>query len=109
MHKIYLKSCPPKIARLVDANPEPDYNRRRDPEIFRVPSSRLKALDKTFSFKGPRLYNRTANEINKQQTSELKVERRFLNSFKSTISRHLLTVQNTGGEEWVPENFILYE
>ena len=108
MHKIYLNTAPYRISRLVDANKEPDYTSRRDPVYFEISRSRLKALDKTFPFKGPILYNKVINLINKKHNFEFKLEQKFLNPFKTTVSRYLTEVQGAGGEEWALDNFILY-
>ena len=107
MHKIYLGTAPTKISTLFEYNQTPNYNTRRDPEFFYFKKSRLTALDKTLPFKGPKLYNHIVNMINKGHTSE-KLERKFLNPFKSFISRYLNDVQRTGDVEWDSQNFALY-
>ena len=107
MHKIRYNTAPPKICSPFNVNNNINYNSRRDPEFFNIPGSRLKALDKTLSIKGPRLYNKVVNELNKEQTSSY-VKRMFLNSFKNRVACYLKSSQEDGNIDWAEQNFPLY-
>ena len=108
MHKIRLNTAPMKICSLFNVNNNINYNSRRDPEFFNIPGSRLKALDKTLCVKGPRLYNKVVNELNKEHTSSLNVERMFLDPFKNRITCYLKSSQDDGNIDWAEQNFPLY-
>ena len=86
MHKIYLNVSPTKITSLFQNNKSivRNGNSRRDPHFFEIPKSRLFALDKTLTIKGPRLCNYVINLIIKKQTSEYP-ERKFLNDLYSFL------------------------
>ena len=109
MHKIYLNVSPTKITSLFQNNKSivRNGNSRRDPHFFEIPNSRLFALDKTLTIKGPRLYNYVINLLIKKQTSEYP-ERKFLNTFKRMISSFLISAQSEGGIEWEDRNFPIY-
>ena len=106
MHRVYQQSYPTPILELFNANHDPDYTMRRDPEYFEIPRSRLVALDRTLAFRGPMYYNAMVNSINKEH--KIRLERKYLNAFKSIISHHLLEIQGSGGEEWSAGNFALH-
>jgi len=106
MHRVYQQSYPTPILELFNANHDPDYTMRRDPEYFEIPRSRLVALDRTLAFRGPMYYNAMVNSINKEH--KIRLERKHLNAFKSIISHHLLETQGAGGEEWSAGNFALH-
>ena len=67
IHKTYLNVVPPRISELV--NITNSYQRRRDPVFFEIPYNRLKSSHKSIAFQAPKLYNYTANIINKKLTS----------------------------------------
>ena len=108
MHKIYLGTGPNNISKIFDIIKEPNYSVRRDPKFFNIRRSRLVALDKTLASKGPKMYNHCIDAINKEHSSAAKLERKFLNPFKNTVSRYLIEIQGTGGVEWKSQNFALY-
>ena len=73
--------------------------------------SRLVSLDNTLPYKGPKLYNYIINKVNKenvQSPNNIKLERKFLNSFKASIFGYLADLQDLGGMEWEPQNLTLY-
>ena len=107
MHKIYLNTSPTKISSLFQCNKPVLRNSRRDPQFFDIPKSRLFALDRTLTIKGPKLYNYVMNLLIKKQTSEYP-ERKFLDPFKRMVSGFLNTLQSKGGLEWEDENFTIY-
>ena len=109
MHKIYLGTAPCNIVSLFGINREINRNSRRDPEYFKIPGSRLKALDKTLYFKGPRLYNNIVNSLNKEHVPALNTQNMFLNPFKNRIAKYFKSAQNDDNIEWVDQNFPLYE
>lgn len=104
MHKIYLCTAPSKIDTLFQYNKSPDYNTRRKPQYFAVPSSRLVALDSTMYIRGPKLYNYVLAELNKNQTSS-RPENKFLNPFKALVTKYLVGEQGKGGIEWEDQNY----
>ena len=105
MQQVYLNVAPPGIEALfniVNTN-QP----RRSPVFFEVPFNRLKSTDKTIAHKGPKLYNTIANEFNKKLTTKDPLfQNKFINPYKSTITRYLLSAQNLGDEEWCATNFL---
>ena len=105
MHKTYLNVSPLGILYLFNII---NLNRpRRDPKYFEVPYSRLKSSDKLIAYKGPKIYNYIANEINKSiLRDEQPVQNKFMNSFKATITRYLLKIQKLGDENWTEDNFV---
>ena len=111
IHKIYLNSTPIKISSFSSAINLSfglsELSTQRDPQFLDIPKSRLFALDKTITIKGPKLYNYVTNLLIKKQTSEYP-ERKFLDPFKRMISGFLNTVQSKGGLEWEDENFTIY-
>lgn len=108
MHKIYLGVSPVKIRNLFEPNLIPNYSTRRQPSYFATKFSRLTASDKTLPFKGVKLYNQVVNKINIIHTS-VKLERKFPNSFKGSVSKYLIDEQGSGGVEWEDnKNFVLY-
>ena len=104
MHKIYLCTAPPKIDTLFQYIKNPDYNTRRKPQYFAVPSSRLVAVDSTMYIRGPKLYNYVLAELNENQTSS-RPEKKFLNPFKALITKYLVGEQGKGGIEWEDQNY----
>ena len=109
MHKIYSGTAPCNIVNLFGINREIDRNSRRGPEYFKIPGSRLKALDKTLYFKGPRLYNNIVNSLNREHVPVLNTQNMFLNPFKNRIAKYFKSAQNDDNIEWVDQNFPLYE
>ena len=105
MQQVYLNVAPPGINSLfniINTNKP-----RRNPVMFEVPFMRLKSSDKMISYKGPKLYNTVANEINKNLTDKEPVfQNKFLNPYKSTITRYLIKAQNLGNDEWTDTNFV---
>ena len=84
-------------------------NPRRDPAYFQVPYFRLKSTDKTLSYKGPSLYNNLVNKLNKNLPSDVpRIQNKFMNPFKSVLTKHLLQLQGEGDETWNDQNFILF-
>ena len=112
MHKAYLNVGPENILKLFTVLNE--HRPRRDPMFFELPYSRLKSLDKTLPFKGPKFYNSIVNKINSQHNTpednmnNMHVERQFVNSFKNSVKNYLLSVQGLKGINWVIDNFSLY-
>ena len=79
---------------------------RRELEIFEVPAYRLRQTGNTLFYKGPKLYNMTVNEINKTLPFDVTpTQNKFLNSFKSVVTKYLLQLQNEGGDTWDDTNF----
>ena len=110
MHKAYLNVGPENILKLFTVLNE--HRPRRDPTFFDLPYSRLKSLDKTLPFKGPKFYNSIVNSINSQHNTpkdnNMHIERQFVNSFKSNVKNYLLSVQGTEGINWDKNNFPMY-
>ena len=112
MHKVLLKASPINIVNLFSAVKENGH--RRKPIYFDVPYSRLKSLDKTLRFRGPKLYNTVVNSINKEllnskcNSDTISVEKKFLNPFKKAITKFFACTQKTGDKEWDNANFPLY-
>ena len=106
LHKVYLNVAPANISSFF--NIINLYKPRRDPLIFEVPYSRLKSSDNLITYKGPKMYNTIADKFNKNLLSdELPLQRKFSNSFKSSITNYLLKIQGIGDETWNIENFAL--
>ena len=107
MHKIYLKVAPSRISsmfNIVNCNKP-----RRKPVYFELPYFRLKSTDKTISYTGSKLYNDFVNMINNYLPSDApRLQNKFMNPFKSLMTKHLLQIQNGGNESWNDQNFILY-
>ena len=107
MHKVFLNVTPPNITNLfniINTNKP-----RRAPIFFEVQYSRLKSSDNLIAHKGPKIYNNIVNEYNKNLCkNELPLQRKFLNSYKASITNHILMAQNQGDETWNDENFKLY-
>ncbi len=110
MHKVYLKAAPDSIVKLFAAvNTAPP---RRQPQVFEIPYNRLQASDKTFTYIGPLLYNKTVIDFNKNKPVDAKnLQSRFLKPFKSAITKHLLGVQALVPDvkTWKDANFALYQ
>ena len=105
MHKIYLNIVPPGIGELF--NIINLYQRRRDPLFFTVPYNRLKSTDRTITYYGPKLYNQTANILNKTlPPKEPQLQNKFMNPYKATITRYISEIQNIGDETWTDKNFV---
>ena len=107
MQKVRLNVSPTSIQILF--NTVNEFRPRRDPVYFRVPYSRLKSLDKTLEFKGPRIYNEVVNAINEDKSGCTKFgcERFFVARFKTHVSQYLLAKQSDGGVDWTEDNFLL--
>ena len=107
MHRIHMDTYPANITNLFEVNG--DQRSRRHVEIFKVPRFRTKKPDASLLNVGPKLYNYACNVINRElEFHEIKLENKFLNSFKNKISTHLLRLQSEGDENWNDGNFILY-
>ena len=108
MHKINMKIAPQKILEMFETTSA--QRPRRQLEIFKLPNFRLKQTDNSLFNRGPQLYNLSINEINQTlPTDAQRVQNKFLNSFKSVITKHILQIQNNGDTTWNLENFILYK
>ena len=74
---------------------------------------KLRQSDKSISYIGPKLYNKTASIINKdiKYVTTCLLEDKFLNSFKSTVNKYLLTAQaqEPKNKDWNNSNFVLLE
>ena len=107
MQKNYLNVAPMHINSMfsiINSN-----NPRRDPAYFQVPYFRLKSTDKTLSYKGPSLYNNIVNKLNKNLPSNVpRIQNKFMNPFKSVITKHFLQIQGEGDETWNDQNFLLF-
>ena len=99
MQKVRLNVNPTSIQNLF--NTVDECRPRRDPVYFRVPFSRLKSLDKTIEFKGPRIYNEVVNAINEDKyactNNNFGCEHFFIARFKTHVSQYLLAKQSAGG------------
>ena len=109
MHKIYLNVAPINIYSMftvvVDNN---NRNPRCEPAYY-IPYFRLKSMDKTLSYKGPMIYNNFVNKLNKKLPRDVpSLQNKFMNPFKTVISKHLLQIQSEGDVTWEDQNFILY-
>ena len=109
MHKFYMKTAPINILKMFNvidvAAP------RRERKFFSVPYNRLCNTDKSLIFIGPKLYNKTVNMVNKEiKYITTSLQDKFLNSFKSTVTKHLLDTQalEPNDQEWNKINFALY-
>ena len=105
MHKIYLNVAPPAISNLF--NIINLHQARRDPKYFEIPYNRLKSSDNSVTYKGSRLYNFIANQINKNlPKGEPLLQNKFTNPYKATVTRYLINIQKLGNETWSNENFV---
>ena len=105
MHKVYLHITPPCISDLF--NIINSHRPRRDLLLFEIPYTRLKSSDRLISSKGPKLYNHIAVIINKSLPyDEPRLENKFMNPYKSTITRHLNNIQKLGDTCWADEIFL---
>ena len=87
-----------------------EYKPRRDPTYFETSYTRLKSVDKTLRYKGPKLCNFVANYLNKQTLNSgknIKLERLFLDPFKKYITQYLVIIHGDGGEDWEEDNSAL--
>ena len=112
MHKVYCNTAPPNIIRMFTVSNLNAPRSRREPQLFTVPFNRLRNSDKSISYIGPKLYNKTANIINKDiKYVTTCLQDKFLNSFKSTVNKHLLTAQalEPKNKDWNNSNFVLLE
>ena len=109
MHKIYLNVAPINIYSMFTIVDNNNRNPRREPAYFNVPYFRLKSTDKTLSYKGPIIYNDFINKLNKKLPRDVtSLQNKFMNPFKTVVSKHLLQIQSEGGMTWEDQNFILY-
>ena len=84
---------------------------RRDPQYFENKYNRLRIADHSLFYIGPRLYNNTANEINKGLPSNVPLlQNKFIDPFKANVSKYLLAKQtlNDDSASWLKDNFVLY-
>ena len=89
MHKVYFNTlhCTTKYYKNLSNLNAP----RREPQFFAVTFNRLWNSDKSISYIVPKLYNKTANIINKDiKYSTTCLQDKFLNS---TVNKHFLTAQ----------------
>ena len=105
MHKVYLGVAPEPIKNLF--NIVNSHQRRRRLIIFEKPFNRLKTSDNTICFRGPVLYNHFTNEMNENIPENFpRLQNRFLNLFKSSITRDIVHLQKLGDEnQWSTQNF----
>ena len=85
---------------------------RRETQFFAVPFNCLCNSDKSISYIGLKLYNRMANIINKDiKYFTTCIQNKLLNSFTSTVNKHLLTAQalEPNDKDWNDSNFVLLE
>ena len=83
---------------------------RRNLEIFEIPNFRLRQTDNTLFFKGPKCYNTIVNKINSSLPHDVpRLQNKFLNSFKATVTKYLLQLQKEGDDlNWEPtKTFVL--
>ena len=107
MHRIYRMSYPKNVMSICQILHE--KRPRRQEQFFKPEYFRNKKSESTLAFVGTRLYNFTCNTINALiKTNELELQNKFLNSFKNKIASYLLTLQGSGGEHWLDDNFLLY-
>ena len=106
--------CPLPIKNLFTISPTTPTRLRRDHKFFVVPYNRLKSVDNSISFMGPKFYNLIVNAINKEilancsSYKEPLMQNKFHNTFKKCITNHFLKVQSTGEATWQLPNFPLY-
>ena len=124
MSKIYRNIAPKVICNMFTKN---DRNvtalghttRQKTIGFFMINRTKLVSQDKTIFNKGPRLFNELTTRVNKIITEENSLLRdkkhhqpllqnKFTDSFKSKIKSHILSQQKLGGQNWTPENTILY-
>ena len=111
MHKIYLGVAPRNISNIFELTKNCNVQSRRDPLYFTNKYNRLSIADNSISYKGTRLYNNTVNEVNKTLPSNaLKLQDKFINTFKSAIVKHLFEIQKIDDQNdtWSNNNFILF-
>ena len=111
MHKIYLGVAPQNISNIFELTKNCNVQSRRDPLYFTNKYNRLSITDNSISYKGTRLYNNTVNEVNKTLPSNaLKLQDKFINTFKSAIVKHLFEIQKIDDQNdtWSNNNFILF-
>ena len=117
MHKIYLRAAPKQIVNIFETVASVSNtitNRctpRRDPDIFVTPFNRLSNTDRSLSNVGPRLYNKTVQDVNKNLPHKVpRLQNKFLNPFKANVNKYLFTNQRleTDSVTWGSANFILY-
>ena len=94
---------------------------RSQTNFFDIERTRLVSQDHTIYNKGPRLFNKLVNSINKVIISENAaltddkyrqplLQNRFTNGFKSKLKAHILTGQKIAeANTWANENFLLYQ
>ena len=109
MHKIYLNLTPVNINDMFTVAENKNRNARREAVYFNVPFFRLKSTDKTIPYRGAIIYNEFVNNINKLlPTGVPRLQNKFMDQFKSLITKHLLQIQTEGDVTWSDQNFILY-
>ena len=55
------------------------------------------------------IYNDFVNKINKKLPRDVpSLQHKFMNPFKTVVSKHLLQIQNEGDMTWQDQHFILY-
>ena len=88
----------------------PQNRIRRIKQLFKVGTFRLRNADKTLPHAGAKLYNYACHTINLTiKGNEIKIEDKFLNSFKNKMNSYLLEQQNLGDSDWNEDNFLLYK
>ena len=100
MHKVYVGRCPQPIKNFFYKS-SLDCRPRREQKFFEVPFNRLKSVDNAISFKGPKFYNMTVNQINTQILANTTykqplMQNKFHDPFKKSLKLHLLKVQSEG-------------
>ena len=85
----------------------------RKNKFFDVPLNRLKSADNAISYKGPKFYNLTVNQVNTEilaNTSykEPLMQNKFFDPFKKCAKGHLLKMQSDGDALWNCSNFPIY-
>ena len=95
-----------KLFNVVNTTPP-----RREPQVFEIPYNRLHSSDKTFTYFGPIVYNKTFIDFNTNKPNDAKkLQSKFFKPFKSAVTKHLLGLQalEPDVKSWKDVNFALY-
>ncbi len=111
MHKVYMGVAPSNIRQMFTRVSTSNASSRMDPQYFENKYSRLRIADHILFYIGPRLYNNTANEINKGLPSNVPLlQNKFIDPFKNNVAKYLLAKQTLNGSSatWLKDDFVLY-